>query len=129
MTFKAEAWDRAAQALVDKHNAYANKGHLINKSDNARKKFRMWRSLREHPDFLYNPATKTITGSEEAWRKHIEKEPLSRSLKGRPFEYEDFYEILFPDVIGTGARRSVSRLENERLRARSLATQTKIKLR
>lgn len=31
-----------------------------------------------------------------------QKEPLSRSLKGRPFEYEDFYEILFPDVIGTG---------------------------
>jgi hypothetical protein len=32
----------------------------------------------------------------------MKKEPLSRSLKGRPFEYEDFYEILFPDVIGTG---------------------------
>jgi len=32
----------------------------------------------------------------------LQKEPLSRSLKGRPFEYEDFYEILFPDVIGTG---------------------------
>lgn len=34
---------------------------------------------------------------------------MSRSLKGRPFEYEDFYEILFPDVIGTaGAPKRVT---------------------
>lgn len=71
-TFKADAWDRAGQALIDRHNAYPNKGHLINKSDNARKKFRLWRSLREDPDFLYNPATKTVTGTEEAWKRHIE---------------------------------------------------------
>ena len=32
----------------------------------------------------------------------FQKEPLSRSLKGRPFEHEEFYEILFPDVIGSG---------------------------
>jgi hypothetical protein len=31
-----------------------------------------------------------------------QKEPLSRSLKGRPFEHEEFYEILFNDVIGSG---------------------------
>ncbi|KAK1773077.1 hypothetical protein QBC45DRAFT_111926 [Copromyces sp. CBS 386.78] len=29
-------------------------------------------------------------------------EPLSRSLRGRPFEHEELYEILFPDVIGSG---------------------------
>ncbi|OIW32774.1 hypothetical protein CONLIGDRAFT_277930 [Coniochaeta ligniaria NRRL 30616] len=109
MTFKAEAWDRAAKALVDNHNAYANKGHLINKSDNARKKYRMWRGLRESPDFYYDPETKTITGSEEAWQKHMEREPLSRSLRGRAFEYEGFYEILFPDVIGTaGAPKRIT---------------------
>lgn len=86
MTFKAEAWDRAAQALIDKHNAYANKGHLINKSDNARKKFRMWRSLREHPDFVYNSTTKTISGTEESWRKHIEVRSHRRSMEGRRVE-------------------------------------------
>ncbi|KAL1849962.1 hypothetical protein VTK73DRAFT_9753 [Phialemonium thermophilum] len=113
-TFKAEAWDRAGRALVERHNAYANKSHLINKSDNARKKFRLWRSIREDPDFLYNPATKTVTASEEVWKRHIEKEPLSRSLKGRPFEYEDFYEILFPDVIGTGgAPKRATRLRRK----------------
>jgi len=31
-----------------------------------------------------------------------QREPLSRSLKGRPFEHEEYYEILFPDVIGSG---------------------------
>ena len=72
MTFKPEAWDRAQRALLDTHNAYANKGHLINKSDNARKKYRMWRGLRESPEFLYNPTTKTITGTEDAWKRHIE---------------------------------------------------------
>ncbi|KAK3688777.1 Myb/SANT-like DNA-binding domain-containing protein [Podospora appendiculata] len=100
-TFKAEAWDRAAQALIERHNAYANKGHLINKSDNARKKFRLWRGLREDPEFQYNPATRTVTASDEVWKRHVEGEPLSRSLKGRPFEHEEFYEILFPDVIGS----------------------------
>lgn len=84
MTFKAEAWDRAAQALIDRHNAYANKGHLINKSDNARKKYRMWRGLRESPDFLYNPTTKTITGSEEAWRRHIEVCPTLTLMRHIP---------------------------------------------
>ncbi|KAH9432116.1 hypothetical protein MCOR02_006820 [Pyricularia oryzae] len=101
-SFKAEAWDRAATALQKQHGAYPNKGHLINKSDNARKKFRLWRGLREDPDFLYNPSTRQVTGTDEAWRLHIEKEPLSRSLKGRPFDHEEFMEILFPDVIGSG---------------------------
>lgn len=71
-SFKQEAWDRAMQALQDRHGAYPNKGHLINKSDNARKKFRLWRGLREDPEFLYNPATRMVTASEEAWRAHIE---------------------------------------------------------
>lgn len=31
----------------------------------------------------------------------LQREPLSRSLKGRPFDHEDYYEILFPDVIGS----------------------------
>ncbi|EOO01331.1 hypothetical protein UCRPA7_3172 [Phaeoacremonium minimum UCRPA7] len=71
-SFKQEAWERAAQALQERHGAYPNKGHLINKSDNARKKFRLWRGLREDPEFLYNPATRIVTASEEAWRAHIE---------------------------------------------------------
>ncbi|KAK0736255.1 Myb/SANT-like DNA-binding domain-containing protein [Apiosordaria backusii] len=101
-TFKPEAWDRAIQALIDKHNAYANKSHLINKSDNARKKYRLWRGLREDNSFYYNPQNRTVTGTEEAWARHLQKEPLARSLKGRPFDHEEYYEILFPDVPGSG---------------------------
>lgn len=71
-SFKSEAWDRACTALAERHGAYPNKGHLINKSDNARKKFRLWRGLREDPEFLYNPNTKIVTASDEAWRAHIE---------------------------------------------------------
>lgn len=71
-TFKPEAWDRALAALISQHNAYANKGHLINKSDNARKKFRLWRGLREDPEFQYNRATRMVTATEEAWKRHIE---------------------------------------------------------
>ncbi|KAI8239206.1 L10-interacting MYB domain-containing protein [Colletotrichum sp. SAR 10_96] len=101
-SFKADAWDRAATALREKHGAYPTKSHLVNKSDNARKKFRLWRGLREDPEFLYNPTTRTVTASEEAWRAHIEKEPLSRALRGRPFEHEQYMEILYPDVVGSG---------------------------
>ncbi|KAG8157885.1 hypothetical protein KVR01_012157 [Diaporthe batatas] len=101
-SFKQEAWDRAVQALAERHAAYPNKGHLINKSDNARKKFRLWRGLREDPEFLYNPNARTVTASEEAWRAHIEREPLSKSLRNRPFEHEEYMEILFPDVVGSG---------------------------
>lgn len=71
-SFKGEAWDRAAAALREQHGAYPTKNHLVNKSDNARKKFRLWRGLREHPDFIYTPATRTVTGSDESWRGHIE---------------------------------------------------------
>ncbi|PNY24979.1 Uncharacterized protein TCAP_05066 [Tolypocladium capitatum] len=101
-SFKAEAWERAAQALQESHSAYPAKSHLINKSDNARKRFRLWRGLRENPEFLYSPITRTVTATEEAWRAHIEREPLSRALRGRPFDHEDFMEILYPDVIGSG---------------------------
>ncbi|WQF80865.1 Putative Myb/SANT-like domain-containing protein [Colletotrichum destructivum] len=101
-SFKADAWDRAATALREKHSAYPTKSHLVNKSDNARKKFRLWRGLREDPEFLYNPTNRTVTASEEAWKAHIEKEPLSRALRGRPFDHEQFMEILYPDVIGSG---------------------------
>ncbi|CAI4213171.1 unnamed protein product [Parascedosporium putredinis] len=95
-------WDRAAAALREQHGAYPTKSHLVNKSDNARKKFRLWRGLREHSDFLYNPATRTVTGTDDAWKAHIEKEPLSRALRGRTFEHEDYMEILYPDVVGSG---------------------------
>ncbi|XXG95221.1 hypothetical protein Hte_001481 [Hypoxylon texense] len=101
-SFKSGAWERAAIALRDKHGAYPEKSHLINKADNARKKFRMWRGLREDPEFLYNPTTKMVTASEEAWRRHFEKEPLSKALRGRPFDHEEYMEILFPDVVGSG---------------------------
>lgn len=71
-TFKQEAWDRAINALIKVHNAFAHKNHLINKSDNARKKFRLWRGLVEDPEFDYNPITRTVTASEDAWKRHIE---------------------------------------------------------
>ncbi|KAI2605601.1 Myb/SANT-like DNA-binding domain-containing protein [Hypoxylon sp. NC1633] len=101
-SFKSGAWERAAIALRDKHGAYPEKSHLINKADNARKKFRMWRGLREDPEFLYNPTTRMVTASEEAWRRHFEREPLSKALRGRPFDHEEYMEILFPDVVGSG---------------------------
>lgn len=101
-SFKAEAWERAAQVLQDCHGAYPAKSHLINKSDNARKRFRLWRGLREDPDFVYNSVLKTVTATEDAWRAHIEKEPLSKALRGRPFDHEEYMEILYPDVIGSG---------------------------
>ncbi|OTB03877.1 hypothetical protein M426DRAFT_59707 [Hypoxylon sp. CI-4A] len=101
-SFKSGAWERAAIALRDKHGAYPEKSHLINKADNARKKFRMWRGLREDPDFLYNPSTRMVTASEDSWKRHFEKEPLSKALRGRPFDHEEYMEILFPDVVGSG---------------------------
>ncbi|KAK7414844.1 hypothetical protein QQX98_006359 [Neonectria punicea] len=101
-SFKAEAWERAAQALQESHGAYPTKSHLINKSDNARKRFRLWRGLREDPEFIYNAVTRTVTATEDAWAAHIEREPLSRALRGRPFDHEDYMEILYPDVIGSG---------------------------
>lgn len=70
-SFKQEAWERAIETLIARHGAYPTKGHLVNKSDNARKKFRLWRGLRENPDFLYNPATKNVTADDEAWAAHI----------------------------------------------------------
>lgn len=79
-SFKSDAWDRAATALREKHGAYPTKSHLVNKSDNARKKFRLWRGLREDPEFLYNPTTRTVTASEEAWKAHIE---VSRHARAR----------------------------------------------
>jgi hypothetical protein len=71
-SFKAEAWERAMQALQDTHGAHPAKSHLINKSDNARKRFRLWRGLREDPEFVYNPVARTVSASEEAWKAHIE---------------------------------------------------------
>lgn len=71
-SFKAEAWERAANALQITHGAYPTKNHLINKSDNARKRFRLWRGLREDPEFLYSQMTRTVTATEDAWRAHID---------------------------------------------------------
>jgi hypothetical protein len=58
--------------LQESHGAYPAKSHLINKSDNARKRFRLWRGLREDPEFVYNQVTRTVTATEEAWSAHIE---------------------------------------------------------
>lgn len=81
-SFKAEAWKRAAQALQESHGAYPAKSHLINKSDNAYKRFRLWRGLRKDPDFLYNPVSCAVTTIEDAWRAHIEVSGPSGLLPG-----------------------------------------------
>ncbi|KAG6097377.1 hypothetical protein E4U30_000720 [Claviceps sp. LM220 group G6] len=118
-SFKTEAWERAAKALEECHSAFPTKSHLINKSDNARKRFRLWRGLRENPDFEYNPSTKTVTASEAAWKAHIEKEPLSRALRGRPFDHEEYMEILYPDVVGSGG--APKRVKRRRRRTEGMA--------
>lgn len=71
-SFKSGAWERAADALRDKHGACPEKTHLVNKADNARKRFRQWRGLVENPEFAYNATTKTVTASEDAWKRHLE---------------------------------------------------------
>ncbi|KAL1897146.1 hypothetical protein Sste5346_004351 [Sporothrix stenoceras] len=103
MSFKPEAWNRALAMLRDQ-GAYPTKAHLINKTDNARKKFRLWRGLMENPQFTFDPATRIIKGSDEAWTSHLEKEPLARALRERPFENAEYLEILFPDVVGSGGQ-------------------------
>ncbi|OAA67098.1 hypothetical protein SPI_01674 [Niveomyces insectorum RCEF 264] len=103
MSFKPEAWNRALVVLREL-GAYPTKPHLINKTDNARKKFRLWRGLVENPQFTYDPATGLITGSEEAWQAHLEKEPLARAFRDRPFENAEYLEILFPDVVGSAGQ-------------------------
>jgi hypothetical protein len=81
-TFKPEAWDRAMQVLIEKHAAYANKGHLINKTDNARKKYRLWRGLREDPEFFYNLQTRTVTATDDAWSRHLQVGLMKQYLAG-----------------------------------------------
>ncbi|CAK7217586.1 hypothetical protein SBRCBS47491_003209 [Sporothrix bragantina] len=103
MSFKPEAWNRAL-AMLREQGAYPTKSHLINKTDNARKKFRLWRGLMENPQFTFDPTTRIIKGSEEAWTAHLEKEPLARALRERPFENAEYLEILFPDVVGSGGQ-------------------------
>ncbi|CAK7210835.1 hypothetical protein SCUCBS95973_000924 [Sporothrix curviconia] len=102
-SFKPEAWNRAL-AMLREQGAYPTKSHLVNKTDNARKKFRLWRGLMENPQFTFDPATRIIKGSEEAWTAHLEKEPLARALRERPFENAEYLEILFPDVVGSGGQ-------------------------
>ncbi|CAK7204687.1 hypothetical protein SEUCBS139899_007446 [Sporothrix eucalyptigena] len=103
MSFKPEAWNRAL-AMLREQGAYPTKSHLINKTDNARKKFRLWRGLMENPQFTFDPSTRIIKGSEEAWTAHLEKEPLARALRDRPFENAEYLEVLFPDVVGSGGQ-------------------------
>ena len=103
MSFKAEAWNRALAALRDQ-GAFPTKAHLINKTDNARKKFRLWRGLVENPQFSYDDTTRTISGSEEAWNDHLDKEPLARAFRDRAFDNTQYLEVLFPDVVGSGGQ-------------------------
>ncbi|KIH92645.1 hypothetical protein SPBR_02724 [Sporothrix brasiliensis 5110] len=103
MSFKPEAWNRAL-AMLREQGAYPTKQHLINKTDNARKKFRLWRGLMENPQFTFDPTTRIIKGSDDAWTSHLEKEPLARALRERPFENAEYLEILFPDVVGSGGQ-------------------------
>lgn len=94
-SFKSEAWERAAAALQATHGAFPAKSHLINKSDNARKRFRLWRGLREDPEFLYNPVAKTVTATEEAWRQHIE---VSQPRSEKTVHCDgDANEVLLPE--------------------------------
>lgn len=85
-SFKAEAWERAAQALQATHGAFPAKSHLINKSDNARKRFRLWRGLREDPEFIYNEDARTVTATEEAWGAHIKVGRMTMTVVERQRE-------------------------------------------
>lgn len=113
-SFKSEAWDHAANALREKHGAFPTKSHLVNKSDNARKKFRLWRGLREDPDFLYNPSTKVVTASDASWKAHIEvsRVPFATSRRksgGLAPRALVFVEMLTPRVVERAVIQSAAR--------------------
>src|SRR5438046_1462650 len=45
---------------------------LINKYDNAKKKFRIWRVLKEQSSFRYDPDTQCITAPDHVWEAYLE---------------------------------------------------------
>ena len=76
-SLKQEAWNRASKALKDAHGITVSKPQLMNKYDNAKKKYRVWRALREQSGFGYDPDTKCITAPDHVWDAYIK---VSRDL-------------------------------------------------
>jgi hypothetical protein len=70
-SLKQEAWNRASKALRDVHGITVLKPQLMNKYDNAKKKFRVWRTLREQSGFGYDQDTKCITAPDHVWDAYI----------------------------------------------------------
>lgn len=79
-SFKSLAWDHAIQAIHNAHGAAPSKSHLINKLDNMRKKFRLWRSLRVLPEFYYDEHSHTLQATDETWATHIAVSPAIESI-------------------------------------------------
>ncbi|KAL1892415.1 hypothetical protein Cpir12675_004568 [Ceratocystis pirilliformis] len=104
-TLKSEAWAKAAHDLWSTHNVRLEKNHLKNKADNARKRFKAWRGLRDNPAFKYNEANSTVSASDEAWEEHLQKDPSAKPLRGRSFEHEKYFEIIFEDLLPNGIPR------------------------
>jgi hypothetical protein len=69
---KPEAWRRAMKALQDTHDITITKSQLANKYDNTKKKFRVWRALREEPGFGYDLATGCVTAPDQVWDAYLE---------------------------------------------------------
>ena len=69
---KPEAWRRAMKALQDTHEIAVTKSQLANKYDNTKKKFRVWRALREQSGFSYDPTTGRVTAPDHAWDAYLE---------------------------------------------------------
>jgi len=98
---KPEAWRRAMKALQDTHDITITKSQLANKYDNTKKKFRVWRALREEPGFGYDLATGCVTAPDQVWDAYLEKHPEARQFRGRRLEHEALFNELFL-VVASG---------------------------
>ncbi|KAL5614655.1 hypothetical protein BROUX41_004753 [Berkeleyomyces rouxiae] len=102
---KSEAWAQAAHDLRATHGVQLEKNHLKNKADNARKRFKAWRGLRDNPAFQYNETNATVAASDEAWEEHLQNDPSAKPLRGRSFEHEKYFELIFEDLLPHGMPR------------------------
>ncbi|KAL5708517.1 hypothetical protein ACHQM5_019306 [Ranunculus cassubicifolius] len=90
--FKDKAYTAVCTVLSDELGVEVCKNHIDNRLRTFRTEYNMFRTLREHSDFCWDPAKNKINAPDSVWNDYVKEHPEFKSYRGRQCKWD--YESL-----------------------------------
>ena len=108
------AWNRITQAFNEHTGGNFTKTHLHSHLGTMKKKYYIYKELKENPDFTWDDESKLPIGSTEAWENFLSIYKGAKDFQFKPLFYYDEFEQMFGFTNTNSIASVISSLKKRR---------------